>query len=64
MRVLHSGGTEVHIYMCRSSLPCSSFTDLLQLESGAALLKLLIFKRVAVGGPDWSLILDAADTFV
>lgn len=38
--------------------------DLLQLENGAALLKLLTFKHLAVGGLGWSLMMDAAGTFV
>ena len=42
----------------------ASFTDLLQLESGAALLKLSTVRHVAVGGLDWSLMMDAADMFV
>lgn len=50
--------------MCYTSPLCASFTDLLQLESGAALLKLLTFEHVAVGGLDWSLMMDAADMFV
>lgn len=35
----------------------------MQTESGAALLKLLVFKCVAVGGLGWSLTVDAADVF-
>lgn len=43
---------------------CPSPTDLLQLESEAALLKLSTSKHVPMGGLDWSLTMDAADMFV
>jgi len=50
--------------MCYTSLLCASSADLLQLESGAALAKVLTSRRVAVGGLGWSLMMDAADIFV
>lgn len=43
--------------------PYSVPHSLLQTESGASLLKLLVFKCVSVRGMGWSLTEDAADRF-